>query len=138
MKSPYFDKYYSLLQPIYNSKWKDLSPLLKKSTEILYNALGICTPFISSSEIEPIQTKAELIIELCKSVGATEYISGPFGRDYLDPSRFEDEKIKLTFHDYCHPVYKQVFDGFEPYMSIVDLLFNHDANSCQILKQPCA
>ena len=72
-------------------------------------------------------------MELCIKVGATTYLSGPFGRDYLDASAFEKAGIELLYHDYIHPKYSQCFDGFEPYMSVIDLLFNHGEESLEIL-----
>jgi len=62
------------------------------------------------------------------------YVSGPFGRDYLRPEAFAQAGIRLAFHDYVHPTYKQAYPGFEPYMAALDLLFNHGSESFQILR----
>ena len=39
----------------------------------------------------------------------------------------------LEFHDYQHPSYQQCFAGFVPYLSVIDLLFNHGSESLDIL-----
>lgn len=74
-------------------------------------------------------TKSELVFELCKITGASTYISGPLGRGYLDLGRFESAGIKVLFHDYEPQQYSQAWPGFEPAMSVLDLLANYDATT---------
>jgi hypothetical protein len=68
-------------------------------------------------------------LEICRHFKATEYFSGPFGRDYIDQQAFDEAGIKIVYHDYDHPVYPQ-YQGkngngeFVSHLSIVDLLFN--------------
>jgi hypothetical protein len=68
--------------------------------------------------------KDELVLNLCLEVGATQYLSGPLGRQYLQEDSFAASGIELVYQDYEHPVYDQKHSGFEPYMAAVDLLFN--------------
>lgn len=132
-KSRYFNDYSLGLRDLYSSDWTTLGALLDESRKFLLTELGIKKDQIRSSELSPQSKKSDLVLELCKKVGATCYLSGPFGRDYLDAHKFEDAGIELRFHDYVHPEYEQVYEGFEPYMSIVDLLFNHGPKSLEIL-----
>ncbi len=48
---------------------------------------------VFSSDIGAEGSKTVLLINLLKSVGATKYISGPKGRDYLDLSLFENIEV---------------------------------------------
>ena len=73
------------------------------------------------------------LISICEQLGAETYLSGSRGRNYIQQEKFIDAGIKLEYHDYKHPVYKQQFDGFIPYLSIIDLLFNHGDNSLNII-----
>lgn len=41
----------------------------------------------------------ERLVEICLRHGATEYLSGPSGKHYLDFSQFERAGIKLRFHE---------------------------------------
>lgn len=132
-RSPYYSRYSHFFENFYGQEWTYLVSMLEESTRYLFQELGIQTQQLKSSELSPQSKKADLILELCIKVGATTYLSGPFGRDYLDEIAFEKAGIKLQYHDYDHPRYKQSFDGFEPYMSIVDLLFNHGEKSLEIL-----
>jgi hypothetical protein len=132
-RSTYYSRYSNYFEHFYEQDWIYLAPMLQESTRYLMQELGIQTQQLRASELSPMSKKADLILELCIKVGATTYLSGPFGRDYLDEDAFEKAGIKLKYHDYVHPTYDQCFDGFEPSMSIVDLLFNHGENSLEIL-----
>lgn len=99
-----------------------LPPVLQLNKYIL-EALGIQTKLAFSSEMEVGGSKSELVLRLCQSVGASTYLSGPFGRDYLDLAGFEAAGIKVLFHDYLPQSYLQAWPGFEPAMSALDALF---------------
>ncbi|MDC0336048.1 WbqC family protein [Pseudodesulfovibrio sp.] len=132
-KTAFFAEHEPFFAEIYESTWECLTDLLRVCNAYLLKALGIATPMVSSSELSPTATKSELVQELCTKLGADTYLSGPFGRDYLDLESFEAAGICVLFHDYEHPIYKQRHAGFRPCMSVVDLLFNHGPESLNIL-----
>ena len=133
-RSSFFVEHRQFFEQLYQHEWKMLVDLIDKSSSYLKNSLGITCKTLKSSELDVAGEKDELIFNLCKAVGAKRYISGPFGRDYLNHKTFEDAGIELVFHDYEHPEYNQAFSGFEPYMSTLDLLFNYGPASLEILK----
>ncbi len=62
---------------------------------------------------------------ICKQTGATEYISGPTAKGYMDEELLEQEGITLQYMDYSgYPDYNQLFPPFEHGVSIIDLIFN--------------
>lgn len=132
-RSAYYPRYSDYFENFYQQDWIHLAPMLQESTRYLLQELGIQTRQLKSSELSPQSKKADLILELCLKVGATTYLSGPFGRDYLDEDAFEKTGVELKYHDYVHPTYNQCFDGFESHMSIIDLLFNYGDKSLEIL-----
>ena len=133
-RAPHFETHRDWLQNFYSQPWTHLAPMITTSSRYLMEALGIKTQMLLSSNLEVEGQKSALILNLCKHVGASTYLSGPFGRDYLDSKAFEEAGIKLEFDDYKHPVYSQLHGGFEPYMSVIDLLFNCGDRSLDILK----
>jgi hypothetical protein len=128
-----FQPYVPFLRDLYTTDWQGLAEIARHCTEWLLRELAISTPLVRSSDLSLKKRKSELVLEICELTGATIYISGPFGRDYLKHADFENAGIELLFHDYRHPEYSQVFPGFEPYMSAIDLLFNHGLQSRAIL-----
>ena len=133
-RSNYYSDYSDYFENFYQQDWVHLAPMLQESTRYLLQELGIQTQQMKSSELSPQSKKADLILELCIKVGATTYLSGPFGRDYLDEHAFDKAGIELKYHDYVHPAYNQCFEGFESHMSVIDLLFNHGDKSLEILR----
>jgi hypothetical protein len=132
-KCSFFSDHAFFFRKLFETEWKLLSELLAISTNYLLDTLQIEAAMVSSSNLSVDGQKADLILSICKELGATSYISGPFGRDYLNLTDFEAAGIEVIFHDYLHPEYRQRYQGFEPYMSVIDLLFNHGPKSLEIL-----
>ena len=133
-KAPFFDEYYDILQDIYN---KDLDNLCKLNVNIIYELFKIFKinpKIIYSSEMNIEEKKSNLILEICKKLNATTYISGISGKNYLDIESFKTAGIDIIFQEYKHPVYRQVYQPFIPNMSAIDLLFNHGLESENIIK----
>jgi hypothetical protein len=129
-KAPYFEKYYSLLEKAITADRELLADLNMEIISIIAEALGIKTKFIRSSELSYEGTgKNEKLVSICKKVGCDKYLVGSGGRTYTDEKVFADAGIKVLWHDYKHPVYKQQFEAFQPQMSTIDLLFNSGENS---------
>ncbi len=133
-RSPYFEKHKIWFEKFYYQSWSHLNQLLKQSTTYLLKSLCIETPLYYSSEMNVNGQKSDLILNYCKAVSATTYLSGPFGRDYLDATSFNEAGIEIKYHEYSHPEYVQNHGEFMPYISIVDLIFNHGPDSLNILK----
>lgn len=133
-RAPHFKDHAPFFEAFFAQEWHSLSDMIRESNTYLMQCLGLTTPLQYSYEMQPQQTKDTLILELCLAVGASTYISGPFGREYLDESKFTAMGIEVIYHDYKHPVYSQNFSGFEPFMSIIDLLFMQGHQALNILK----
>jgi len=139
-KAPYFDEAYPLFDSILSKKQKFVVDL---NYELLF---GICnyiglkgTRFLFSQEMSisrEIKKTGKLISILEEIRGVTTYISGPSAKSYIEESKFEGKGIKVEWHNYQHPYYRQNTWGsniFIPYLSIIDLLFNHGTESLNIL-----
>jgi len=70
--------------------------------------LNIDKPLILSSDLF-IKTKStQRLVDICNKVGATEYVSGQGGKNYLDESLF---KCKITYFDYKTPNYYSIIQN---------------------------
>jgi hypothetical protein len=132
-RARFFPAWRERFEALYARDYRRLVEVLDAGTDLLKEALGIATPCLRSSALGVASTKSALILDLCRAVGASRYLSGPFGRDYLDRAAFAAAGIEIAFHDYAHPVYPQAFAGFEPNMSAVDVLFNHGPQALPII-----
>lgn len=57
--------------------------------------LGITNKIIYASQLKVEGNKSELLANICKELGATTYISGPSGRDYLDLKFFDNINVEF-------------------------------------------
>lgn len=132
-KSAFFPDHQEFFREVYEETWQRLLPLIRRITGYLLVQLGIGTRLVSSAELGVSGTKSELVLNLCQHVGASTYLSGPLGRQYLDLAAFQDAGIEVLFHDYQHPEYGQRHPGFLTRLSVIDLLFNQGPASLAIL-----
>ena len=77
--------------------------------------------------------KTERLVEICRHFGADSFLEGDAGKSYIDDSLFTNAGITLEYQHYHHPTYQQLHGEFIPYLSVVDLLFNHGKESRQIV-----
>jgi len=135
-KAKFFDKYKIIFEEIYSKNWEYLCDFNLEIIKKIIEILGIETKIMLSSQIGKTNLKrTEELLFYCKKVKATIYLSGVFGKEYLDISKFEKEGIKVKFQDFKHPIYKQLYEPFIPNMSIIDLLFNYGKDSLNILNK---
>ena len=85
--------------------------------------LQIKTPIRFSREFHPQGAKTGRLVGILKQVNASIYLSGPAAQAYLIPELLENEGIRLEYKKYNYPEYPQLFPPFEPYVSVIDLLF---------------
>ncbi len=85
--------------------------------------LGISTPIRWSTDYDPQGTKTDRLLGICLAAGATEYLSGPAARGYLDVAKFEAAGIGVEWMEYGpYAEYPQPHGPFEHATSIVDVL----------------
>ncbi|MBI4384061.1 MAG: WbqC family protein [Nitrospinae bacterium] len=132
-RAPYFKEYFPYFESLYCREWDLLVDLCCETIRYLKEALKIKTPILRSSELGAGGTKGGRILAICQKLEAGHYLTGDKARDYLSEEEFLSRKTILEYHNYVHPEYRQSFPGFVPYLSVVDLLFNHGEDSLGIL-----
>lgn len=96
--------------------------------------IDLKTDVIKASNISCSGESSELLISICKSLGANVYLSGSGGRGYQDDVLFHNNGIEIIYTDYKHRMYRQLFGNFVDGLSIIDLLFNEGEDSIKIIK----
>ncbi len=122
-------------EEIFSSKWQYISQLnihvVKKLTELL----GITRSLYVASELgEFPEDPDDRLIALTKHFDADTYLAGSGGREYMNMEKYAESGIEVIFQEYEHPVYDQLFGDFKPFMSVVDLIYNHGQASLEILR----
>lgn len=130
-------QYGPLFQKIYEQAEQEtyLSAINYLFMSTICNLLGIGTRLSWSSSYTLVPGRTERLVDLCLQLNATEYVSGPAARDYINADLFSSAGIKLTYIDYSgYMEYRQPFGSFEHAVSIVDLIFNEGANAPSFMK----
>ncbi len=123
-KAPYFKKYLPLLEQFYDRHDELLADFTIDFTIALARELGIQhTRFERSSALYAEGQKTDRLISILKKAGATHYFSGPSARDYIEPEKFAEAGITLEYMEYSYPEYPQLYPPYDPFVSILDLLF---------------
>ena len=123
-KAPFFGEIFPLIVALYNSATPLMADFNLKSIELLMDLLDVRLPWVRSSNLNPVGSSNELLIDLLGKVGATHYLSGVGARDYLKPEKFTQAGIQVIWQEFEQPVYPQQFGPFVPYLSSLDVLFN--------------
>lgn len=135
-KAKFFDCYIDMFTDLYENSWEFLSELNINIINILLKILGIGGKKIFiASQLDTKGTKTQRLVELCKAVGADIYLSGKDGAKYMDQEVFKENGIEVIFQDYQPQTYEQLFNEFQPNMSVVDLIFNCGNESPEIIRK---
>lgn len=125
-KTKYFKKYYEIFEDIYvNINTESLSEVNYIFTKKIIDLLDIKIKILKSSELNIFGDRNERLVNICKFLNSTTYLSAPNSKCYLNENLFEQNNIKIVYHDYNNfKEYKQNWDGFEHKVSIIDMFFN--------------
>ncbi len=132
-KSQYFKKYADFFEDVYKRDWVLLTDLNFYMLKWFLKTIGISIPVVSAGKYDFQGEKNALVLDMCKKLGAENYIFGALGKDYADVRSFEREKIKVYFQDYKHPRYPQQHGEFVSHISVIDLLFNCGPKSFDVI-----
>lgn len=135
-KAPYFEEISTIFEPFYRQfRYTHLSVLNRTLIEAICRYLGIATKISNSWDYQLIEGKTERLVDICVQAGATEYISGPSAKDYIEEQFFIERTIKLSWFDYTGYVeYPQLWGEFAHGVSILDLLFNCGKGTSDYMK----
>lgn len=126
-RAAYFERYAPEIEVLYRSKMSSfLSHINEKFLTHLCQLLEINTRITHSSDYQiSTEDKSYRLVELCQKAGASQYLSGPKAKAYLDIPAFHQAGIDVAFIDYSqYGVYPQCHGAFEQSVSIIDMVFN--------------
>ena len=123
---PYYDEVFAL----YERELEPDRPFVEVTIgliEAFCSYLGIETERVRLSDtVESAHQKTDLIVDICRALGADAYLSGTGGgRDYNDEELLREPRDRASLRR-VHPrrCYPQLWGNFEPGLSLLDLLFN--------------
>jgi len=135
-EAAYFNEYRDLFNYIYTNNWDYLRELNIELIKKITDKLNLSKPeYIFSSELNTDGSGTKKLINVLDCIGADEYISGPGAKDYLDTNKMCKNNIELYWHDFTHPEYQQLYNGFISHLSIVDVMFNVGHKTTELIRR---
>jgi hypothetical protein len=126
-KAPFFKEVFPVLEPHYRVGTNGKKPLSEFNIDVICTIceyLGIRTPCIRSSQLNVSGHKTDLLLDICRSIGANVYLAGTGGKAYQEDIKFEDGGITPVYSSFSQQPYPQLFGEFVGNLSIVDALMN--------------
>lgn len=121
----YFNSYKNFFNEIFHKNWDSLFELNFLIIKKIIEWLNLKVEIILESELKVKTNSSQRLVDVCKAVDATTYLSGTGAKNYLDKKLFLKNNINLEFQKYSPIQYPQVFsENFIPNLSILDSLFN--------------
>lgn len=134
-KAKYFDSYCHLLIDIYQSAPANLLSefnifVIKEICKII----GIKCKFVNSKDLGIVGQKDDKLIGICKELSASNYLSGPAAKDYINPDKFNEAGVTLEYIDYSYSQYDQLHGEFDHNVSVLDLIFNCGPEALDLIR----
>ena len=130
-KAPLFDTVFPRVESIYAIDSRYLKDYTDAFLDFLLDYLDVKTEVIYASSLGLKGRKLEYVLELCEKCDADIFIFGRHGKEYADIDYMRSRGVEPYFQDYRHPIYRQRCDTFQPYMGVLDLLFNEERDAVE-------
>ncbi len=113
------------LEVFFNVAADSLSAFSAAMLSHLLEQLAVQVPVLCTSRLDVRSTATQRLIDLVKAVDGTAYLTGAHAlQEYLDPTRFKDQKIALYLYEWTCPRYAQRHGEFIPDLATLDLLLS--------------
>jgi hypothetical protein len=132
-KAPYFSEHIGFLEDLYLAGCDTLVDFNMSMIHYLLRHLAIEVEVKLVSELG-IQTSGhQLLVEICKNLGASHYLAQHAAKKYLRSDLLQREGIQVQCFKPPVRIYPQLWGRFIPNLSAFDLLFNCGPKTNDIL-----
>lgn len=93
-------------------------------TERIRATLDLRTRIVSSSDLRTTDDRNGRLIDICRQLGVTQYLSGQAAKSYLDIDAMTAAGVEVLWHEHVPRAYPQPAAEFVPRLSAIDLVAN--------------
>ncbi len=122
LHAPYLDDHFTDLQSAYARAPRRLLDLNLDLLRLLQRGLGLDDRTVLQSDLRAAGRGTDLIISVCKALGAGVYLTLPPAEKYLDAVALEAAGVRVDSAPFEPPVYPQLWGTFRYNLSALDLL----------------
>ena len=139
-RAPFYQRFEAPIAELLSSNTNapGLAALNENIIREMSSWLGIEYEFHRASDLEPTLegSPQDKILSLIQHFEPDSYCNFAGGIDagLYEPAAFQARGVALERHGYTHPTYPQHSGGFQPYLSVVDLLFEAGDDALEIIR----
>jgi hypothetical protein len=123
-RAPHLSRYLPPLEELLERRWSRLVDLDIACAALMAEWLGVRRRIERSSELDVAGSRSERLLNICRRIGASKYVSGDAARSYLDVGLFERSGVTVEWQQFAHPTYPQLHGEFISHLSMLDLILN--------------
>ena len=133
-KAEFFARYFDGLCNTLSAGHKTLGELNLALLRWFCAQLAVETPIVLASDHHFAGEKSALVLDMCKTLCATEYLFGEMGEGYADVAAFHAAGVTPRFQNYRQKPYRQLHGAFVYGMSALDILMNEGPQTLSIIR----
>ncbi len=133
LRAPYYMEHISFLDDLFSSRFERLIDLNLEIMHYMMRHLRIETKVLLLSDLGINAKGDRLLIEICKKVGASQFLVQSAANKYLDVNMFRETGVLLIDFRLPSLIYPQLWGDFIPNLSALDLIFNCGPKAHDIL-----
>lgn len=123
-KAPFYKDYETFILETYSKEWKYLSELNIHIMNFILKDLGSQTKIYYDKDYDFEGAKTTMLVDMCKKIDCDTYLSNLGSAAYVQIPEFTEAGLHHQYINYLGTTYRQQFGGFEPGLSILDMLMN--------------
>jgi hypothetical protein len=129
--APYAREWLPEVEAVYGRPHRLLVDLNLDLIGLLWRALALPGAPLLQSELGVTGTGTDLLLAVCRRLGADRLLAFPVALKYLDAARLRAEGVELVVANFHPPVYPQLWGEFIYNLSALDLLLNCGPRSAE-------
>ncbi|MGQ0512019.1 MAG: WbqC family protein [Betaproteobacteria bacterium] len=133
-RAPHVKEMLALAESVLAQPGDSLSDINRAGIEAAARHLGLKACFLLSSELAEPGRSSDKLLGIVRRLGGDVYITGQGARNYLDHELFERHGVRVEYMDYKRVPYPQVHGGFDPHVSVLDLIANMGREGAGVLQ----
>jgi hypothetical protein len=134
-KAPFFTDHLDFVEGMFSSRIEKLVDLNMEIIRYLMGQLHMETKLVLLSELGIEARGDQMLIGICKKLGASHFLAQHAAKKYLNEGLFQEAGIELMYFKLPSLIYPQLWGDFIPNLSTFDILFNCGPKARDILIQ---
>jgi len=132
-KAPYFGDHLNFVEWMFSSRIEKIVDLNMEIIRYLLEQLHNDTKLVLLSELGIKARGEQLLIDICRKLGAFSFLAQNAAKKYLNEDLFQEAGIQLKYFRPPSLIYPQLWGSFVPNLSTFDLVFNCGPKARDIL-----